>query len=96
MGAVIALNRNNPDGLSANWLWIDKNSKKLGGLAMPWSYSVNLPLFYIHQYKKNEMGCSTHAHNYYMQVLSELGLVGILFLAIFYISLLYLYDAKNG
>ena len=39
---------------ASNWLWIDKNSKTLGGLAMPWSYSVNLSLFYVHQYKKNE------------------------------------------
>ncbi len=39
---------------SSNWLWIDKNSKKLGGLAMPWSYSVNTSLFYFHKYKENE------------------------------------------
>jgi len=39
---------------ASNWLWIDKNSKKLGGLAMPWSYSVNISLFYIHKCKKNE------------------------------------------
>ncbi|ABQ06067.1 MULTISPECIES: phosphoethanolamine--lipid A transferase EptA [Flavobacterium] len=39
---------------SAGWLWIDKNSKKLGGLAMPWSYAVNTTLFYVHQYKKNQ------------------------------------------
>lgn len=39
---------------ASNWLWIDKNSKTLGGLAMPWSYSVNLSLFYTHQYKKNQ------------------------------------------
>ncbi|MCS4301372.1 lipid A ethanolaminephosphotransferase [Chryseobacterium sp. BIGb0232] len=39
---------------ASNWLWIDKNSKTLGGLAMPWSYSVNISLFYIHEYKKNE------------------------------------------
>lgn len=39
---------------ASNWLWIDKNSKRLGGLAMPWSYSVNTPLFYIHKFKKNE------------------------------------------
>ncbi len=39
---------------SSNWLWIDKNSKKLGGLAMPWCYSVNTCLFYFHEYKKNE------------------------------------------
>ena len=39
---------------SSNVLWIDKNSKILGGLAMPWSYTVNISLFYVHQYKKNE------------------------------------------
>ena len=37
-----------------NWLWIDKNSKQLGGLAMPWSYTVNTSLFYIHKHQKNE------------------------------------------
>ena len=37
-----------------NLLWVDKNSKFLGGLAMPWSYTVNSALFYIHQLKKNE------------------------------------------
>ncbi len=39
---------------SSNWLWIDKNSKTLGGLAMPWSYAVNINLFYLHKSKKNE------------------------------------------
>jgi lipid A ethanolaminephosphotransferase len=39
---------------ASNWLWIDKNSKTLGGLAMPWSYSVNTSLFYIHKAKKNK------------------------------------------
>lgn len=39
---------------ASNWLWIDKNSKTLGGLAMPWSYTVNISLFYAHQYKKNQ------------------------------------------
>ncbi|MDF2477103.1 MAG: phosphoethanolamine transferase [Sphingobacterium sp.] len=37
-----------------NWLWIDKNSKVLGALAMPWSYSVNTALFYSDKYKSNE------------------------------------------
>lgn len=37
-----------------SWLWIDKNSKTLGGLAMPWSYTVNISLFYIHKHQKNE------------------------------------------
>jgi lipid A ethanolaminephosphotransferase len=39
---------------ASNWLWIDKNSKTLGGLAMPWSYAVNISLFYVHESKKNE------------------------------------------
>ncbi|SUJ26966.1 Phosphoethanolamine transferase eptA [Sphingobacterium spiritivorum] len=39
---------------ASNWLWIDKNSKTLGGLAMPWSYSVNLSLFSIHKSQKNK------------------------------------------
>lgn len=39
---------------ASNWLWIDKNSKTLGGLAMPWSYSVNISLFYVHEFKKNQ------------------------------------------
>lgn len=36
-----------------NWLWIDKNSKQLGGLAMPWSYAVNTPLLFIHKSQEN-------------------------------------------
>lgn len=39
---------------ASNWLWIDNNSKTLGGLAMPWSYSVNTSLFFIHQAQKNK------------------------------------------
>ncbi len=39
---------------ASNWLWIDKNSKTLGGLAMPWSYAVNISLFYKHKSEKNE------------------------------------------
>jgi lipid A ethanolaminephosphotransferase len=39
---------------TTNVLWIDKNSKTLGGLAMPWSYTVNISLFYTHQYQKNQ------------------------------------------
>ncbi|WP_235946479.1 phosphoethanolamine--lipid A transferase EptA [Flavobacterium silvaticum] len=39
---------------ASNWLWIDKNSKRLGGLAMPWSYAVNTSLFYTHRNQKNQ------------------------------------------
>lgn len=35
-------------------LWVDKNSKTLGGLAMPWCYSVNIALHYLHKYKANQ------------------------------------------
>lgn len=38
---------------STNWLWIDKNSKTLGGLVMPWSYVVNTSRYYNHINKKN-------------------------------------------
>lgn len=37
-----------------NILWIDKHSKQLGGLAMPWSYVVNTALHYAHQAQKNK------------------------------------------
>ncbi|MDI9336967.1 MAG: phosphoethanolamine transferase domain-containing protein, partial [Alphaproteobacteria bacterium] len=39
---------------ASNWLWIDKNSKQLGGLAMPWCYTINMSLFYAHQSQANE------------------------------------------
>ena len=39
---------------ASNRLWIDKNSKQLGGLAMPWSYSINTSLFYAHQNQAKE------------------------------------------
>ena len=39
---------------SSNWLWIDKNSKTLGALTMPWSYVVNTFRFYDHINKKNK------------------------------------------
>ncbi len=39
---------------AGNWLWIDKHSKTLGGLAMPWSYTVNICRFYIHKHQSNE------------------------------------------
>lgn len=39
---------------ATNWLWIDKNSKTLGGLAMPWAYSVNTALLFKHRSEQNE------------------------------------------
>ena len=39
---------------SSNWLWIDKNSKTLGGLVMPWSYVINTTRFYIHKSQENQ------------------------------------------
>lgn len=39
---------------SSNWLWIDNNSKSLGGLVMPWSYVINTSRFYIHKSQENK------------------------------------------
>lgn len=41
-------------GNAFNWLWIDKYSKQLGGLVMPWSYVVNTSRFYIHKSQENQ------------------------------------------
>ncbi len=37
-----------------NWLWIDKHSNTLGGLVMPWSYSVNAVRYQLHEAQKNK------------------------------------------
>jgi lipid A ethanolaminephosphotransferase len=37
-----------------NWLWIDKNSKSLGALVMPWSYVVNTNRYFIHKNQKSK------------------------------------------
>ena len=39
---------------SSTWLWIDKHSKYLGGLTMPWAYSINAIRFKAEEYKKNK------------------------------------------
>lgn len=40
---------------ASNWLWIDKNSKVLGGLVMPWSYTVNTARLCIHKHQENKV-----------------------------------------
>ncbi|MBT2161287.1 phosphoethanolamine--lipid A transferase EptA [Zobellia barbeyronii] len=37
-----------------NWLWVDKNSKTLGSLVMPWSYVANTIRFYHKENKQNQ------------------------------------------
>ncbi len=38
---------------SSTWLWIDKNAKSLGALAMPWSYTANAVRYQVQEFKKN-------------------------------------------
>jgi len=37
---------------SFTWLWLDKNAKYLGGLSMPWSYSINALRYQLKKHKK--------------------------------------------
>ncbi len=47
LGTIVFVN-------APNWLWIDKNSKTVGALVMPWSVIVNTSRYYIHLNKKNK------------------------------------------
>ena len=40
-------------------------------------------------FKINKYSCSTHPHNYYMQILAELGLIAFIFLILFYLYICY-------
>ncbi|MDB5478803.1 MAG: sulfatase [Alphaproteobacteria bacterium] len=39
---------------SPTWLWIDKNAKYVGALAMPWSYTVNAARYQLKEFKQNK------------------------------------------
>jgi lipid A ethanolaminephosphotransferase len=39
---------------SSNWLWIDKHSKSIGAMVMPWSYIVNTSRFYHEKSEENQ------------------------------------------
>ena len=49
------------------------------------------------RYYYNKLGCSTHPHNSYMQVLSELGVVGFIFIfgAFFYVLISLIFQLKK-
>lgn len=38
---------------SFTWLWLDKNAKFLGGLSMPWSYSINAVRYELKKRRKS-------------------------------------------
>jgi len=42
-------------------------------------------------YYLNDFSCSTHPHNYYIQILSETGIVGFLLISVLYLSFVYLF-----
>ena len=42
-------------------------------------------------YYLNEFSCSTHPHNYYIQALSEMGIVGFSLLSVLYLSFICLF-----
>ena len=50
-------------------------------------FKCNYPQY---EYKTVEGSCSTHPHNFYIQILAELGIVGFLFLALFFSYLLFI------
>jgi lipid A ethanolaminephosphotransferase len=39
--------------LSGSWLWIDQNAKVLGGLMLPWSYTVNSARHFVERHNAN-------------------------------------------
>ena len=43
------------------------------------------------EYYLNEFSCSTHPHNYYIQLLSETGLIGFSLFSVIYLSFVYLF-----
>ena len=50
-------------------------------------FKCNYPQY---EYKTIEGSCSTHPHNFYIQILAELGIIGFLFLTTFFFYLLFI------
>jgi lipid A ethanolaminephosphotransferase len=49
MGGLLILYLN-----SSTWLWVDKYAKKIGGLTLPWSYTINIFRYQFKKYKKSK------------------------------------------
>ena len=39
---------------ASTWLWLDKNAKRMGGMAMPWSYTINAIRYKVRELKKSK------------------------------------------
>ena len=46
------------------------------------------------KYQEDQFSCSTHPHNFYVQLLAETGLIGFMFLTFFYLWILRQYFIK--
>ena len=44
------------------------------------------------RYTVNQFSCSTHPHNYVLQILSEAGLIGFLFWLVFYLTIFVIFS----
>ena len=52
-------------------------------------HGFNMFRFICHKFIYNEFSCTTHPHNFYLQLLAETGILGFLFLLIFLIQIVF-------
>lgn len=68
---------------------LGKGNKSFRYLCSYDEYSYNIEKFTQGARKNESIGCATHPHNYYLQVLSENGILNFIILVFFYIYILF-------